>query len=248
MAKDKEKEVESRRKFELPRGDKVLEYYLNFPSADEIRKADWHYSKVYNKALMDGVATEAEMLDILEQRGLYGPEYNSRIEKLQLKISEKIVQMETEKNDEVRKKLAKEVGNARNELFRWNQRLNGPLSNTCEQMADDAKTEYLTSVMVEDKEGKKLWQGYEDFLNEPDAGLSMKARLEVLLMFQGLDTDFMEKTPERRVLREIEKTESTPKLDAGKEESVAEESSETKKAPAKKKTTRRRKTAKTASK
>jgi hypothetical protein len=220
---DKTKSEETRRVFEIERDGKNLKFFLGMPSAEDVRKAEWHYSKVYNQALIDGVSTQAEMLDILTKRGLYGPEYHTHIEELQRTVAERIVEMETAEEPNIRRNLAIEVAKARDELFQWNQRLNGPLSNTCEQMAEDSKAEYLTSVMTQKEDGSRVWNDYDAFLAEPDQGLSMKARLEVLLLMQGLDSDFLEKTPERQVLMEIARAEATPKLEASKEKKADSE-------------------------
>jgi hypothetical protein len=65
-----ESKMSERRSFEFVGEDGTVTYYLGLPSAEQIRKADWHYSKIYNKALVEGVATEAEMLDILKSRNI----------------------------------------------------------------------------------------------------------------------------------------------------------------------------------
>jgi len=195
--------VEERRSFEFSSDEEVTTYYLGLPTSEQIRKAEWHYSKVYNKALVEGVATTSEMMDILTKRGLYGPEYEKRLQELQVDIAIKIASMQNEQVDEAKATLAHEVETLRDDLYRWNQRLTGPLSNSCEQMADDAKTEYITSVVVQDEAGDLVWKGYEDFVAEKNQGLALKARFEVMLWLQGLDADFLDKTPERTVLREL---------------------------------------------
>jgi hypothetical protein len=142
------------------------------------------------------------MMDILTKRGLYGPDYEKKLQELQVSIALKIAEMHGHVDDG-KEDVAREVQGLRDELYRWNQRLTGPLSNTCEQMADDAKTEYLTSVVVQDESGEGLWESYDDFISENNQALALKARFEVLLWLQGLDSDFLEKTPENKVLRDL---------------------------------------------
>jgi len=209
MAKGKSKEVvavtedeDLRRKFEFMIDDEVKEFFLEMPTSEQIRQAEWHYSKVYNKALVEGVTTTPEMMDILTKRGLYGPHYEKKLQELQVSIAIKIAEMHNAGED-TQAGLAREVQVLRDELYRWNQRLTGPLSNTCEQMADDAKTEYLTSVVVHDEEGNSLWESYDDFISEENQSLALKSRFEVLLWLQGLESDFLDKTPENKVLREL---------------------------------------------
>jgi hypothetical protein len=89
-------------------------------------------------------------------------------------------------------------------LFAWNQRLNGPMSNTCEQMADEARLEYLTSCMIQTKDGKRVWEDYSDYLKEKNQAFAVKSRFEVMLYLQGLPTDFLDKTPEAQAIKEVE--------------------------------------------
>jgi hypothetical protein len=78
------------------------------------------------------------------------------------------------------------------------------MSNTCEQIADDSRLEYLTSRMVEREDGSKFWESYDDFLKERSQALAVRARFEVMLYLQGLESNFMEKTPEALAMKEVE--------------------------------------------
>jgi hypothetical protein len=200
-------------------------YYLSLPSSDQIRKSDWHYSKVYNKALIDGVATQAEMLDILKQRNIYGPEYEEKLTNLKIQIALKIVQLEQMEGDPEKGKLAQEIKDLRDQLFQWNQRLTGPLSNTCEQIAEDAKSEYLVSAMVHNSDGKPVWASYEDFVANANQRLSVKSRYEFLLWKEGLDADAFDNMPEEVVLRDLQAKRQVKQIKALAEESeqVADE-------------------------
>lgn len=204
---NKEKADEVRRSFEFENDDGVSNtYYLGMPTSDQIRKADWHYSKIYNKALVDGVATLEEMMDILRQRNIIGIDHERKIEELNKDIAQKVVKMEDTEDEFEKMRLALEVRDLRNKLFRWNQRVTGPLSNTCEQIAEDAKTEYLTYAMAQNESGSPIWESFDQFLQGDDIRLSVKARLEVLLWLQGLDSDFLDKTPEGVVLKNAEES------------------------------------------
>ena len=136
-----------------------------------------------------------------------------------------------------------EVQQLRDQLYRWNQRLTGPLSNTCEQMADDAKTEYLTSVVVHNDAGEGLWDTYDEFISEPNQALALKSRFEVLLWLQGLESDFLEKTPENKVLRDLSVQKAEEEARVAEENAPPaqlEEASEETPAPKKKKASKPR--------
>jgi hypothetical protein len=204
---NKETKEDLRRNFIGPDGETV--YYINVPTAEDIRGADWIYSKTYTKSLVEGITTSAEMMDILRRRGIIGPEFEERSAELSNVLNEKILALENADSLEEKRELAVEVARAREELFTWNQRLNGPMNNTCEQIADDARLEYLTSAMIEkdneDKDGsRRVWDSYDSFLMEKNTQLASRSRFEVMIYLQGLDSDFLEKTPEALALKEIE--------------------------------------------
>lgn len=196
------KKVEDRRKFIGPDGKDG--FFIAVPTAEDIRGADWNYSKVYTNSLVEGITTSAEMMDILMRRGIVGPEFEQRQRELNDELATKVIKLQGTADVDEKQLLAMEVANAREELFNWNQRLNGPMSNTCEQIADDARLEYLTSQIVQREDDTKVWETYEDFLREKNQGLALRARFEVMLYLQGLSSDFLETTPEAVAMKEIE--------------------------------------------
>ena len=121
--------------------DETTKYYIKAPTAEDIRGADWQYSKTYTQSLVEGITTTAEMMDILMRRGIIGPEFEQRARELATELNTKIIALEQEEELDRKRDLSVEVAVAREELFQWNQRLNGPMSNTCEQIADDARLE-----------------------------------------------------------------------------------------------------------
>lgn len=194
--------AEERRSFLGP--DDTTSYFIAAPNAEVIRGADWIYSKTYTKCLQEGITTSAEMMDILMKRGIVGPEFEQRSGELTGILNEKIMKLEDAESMEDKRDAAIGVANAREQLFQWNQRLNGPMSNTCEQIADDARLEYLTASMVVNEDGSRIWESYDNYMAEKSQALALRARFEIMLYLQGLDSDFLEKTPEAMAMREIE--------------------------------------------
>lgn len=181
----------------------VGDLFVGIPTADDIRGADWEYSRVYSKALMEGLATSGEMVEILKKRGIVGETHDRKVEDVRDKIGQKIVEMELTSDRDARRKLALEVSSLREELFQLNQKVNGPMGNTCEQIAEDARVEYLTANLIQDGSGKKMWDNFDSYKLEQNRALAFQSRFEVMLFLQGLDPDFLDKTPERIVLREL---------------------------------------------
>lgn len=200
MTEDKKAED---RRFFLD-ADGKTKYYINAPNANDIREADWQYSKIYTRSLTEGITTSAEMLDILQRRDIVGPAFEQRTKELTTNLNEKIWSLEAAKTMDEKRDLAVEVAGCRDELFQWNQRLNGPMANTCEQLADDARLEYLSASMIADEDDKRIWESYEDYTNEKDQTLILKTRFEVMLYLQGLESDFLDQTPEAIAMKEVE--------------------------------------------
>jgi len=195
---------EDKRTF-LHNGEK---FYIDNADIDSVRQADWHYSKTYNEALLAGVTTMAQMQDILEERQIVGKEYEQKREDLIAELDQKIAELEKEKDKDKKLILADQVEETRNKLFRLNQRASSPMSNTCEQLAEDARIEYLTSSMIKDSDGNPVWKSYEDYKTTNNPALAMRARYECMLALQGLDSDFLEKTPEALARKEMEQIEA----------------------------------------
>ena len=197
-----EQEKDNRRYFYGTDGE--TKYYIEPPTAENVRGADWQYSKTYTMCLVEGITTSAEMVDILNRRGIIGPEFEQRANELAQKLSTAIAKLESSIDVNEKRELSIAVARAREELFQWNQRLNGPMNNTAEQMSDDARLEYLTSAMILDAKGDRVWNSYDTYLKEKSQSLALRARFEVMLYLQGLDSDFLEQTPEARAMKEVE--------------------------------------------
>jgi len=234
-------EIENRRTFLGP--DEETVYYISPPSAEDIRGADWNYSKTYTNCLVEGITTQAEMLDILRSRGIIGDEFEQRAEELTSILNENILRLEAANSSDEKRDLSIEVANNREELFQWNQRLNGPMANTCEQMADDSRLEYLTSCMVRNEDDSRVWPTYDAFLKEKSQNLAVRARFEIMLYLQGLDSDFLEQTPEAKAIREVE-AEVIKKADEAIKAAAAITEEEENKSDDKSTTTKKRKTTK----
>lgn len=197
-----EQEQDTRRFFFGPDDD--VKYFIDTPTAEHIREADWEYSKTFTRCLEEGITTSAEMVDILTRRDIIGPTFEQRANELSDNLALKIAELEDANDINTKRELSLEVARAREELFQWNQRLNGPMNNTAEQISDDARLEYLTSAMVVDEAGNPVWENYDNYLREKSQSLALRARFEVMLFLQGLDSNFLEQTPEAVALREVE--------------------------------------------
>jgi hypothetical protein len=242
---DKEVVKEEDRRF-FYAADGETKYFINPPTAEDIRGADWQYSKTYTQCLIEGITTSAEMTDILTRRGIIGPEFEQRASELAQNLSNAITVLELSETNLEKQEASIKVAQARDELFQWNQRLNGPMNNTAEQMSDDARLEYLTSCMILDSEDNRVWGSYDVYLQEKSNSLATRARFEVMLYLQGLESDFLEQTPEALAMKEVQEDlirqaeEEAKAAEAVAKEEEEEAKIENKTAPAKKKATKKK--------
>jgi hypothetical protein len=196
-------------------------YYVDNADLVSVRQADWHYSKTYSEALLAGVPTAAQMQDILEERKIIKQDYEEVRVDIMRQIEEKAAEiraMSAKADREAFLAVTKELEELRGQLLKHNQRASSPMSNTCEQLADDSRMAYLTSAMVKDDAGKRVWESYDEYMSaDTNAELAMFARYHCMLFLQGLDPDFMEKTPEavaRKELLALDEGESTKQITA----------------------------------
>ena len=242
-AKDVKDVLDSRREFVVATDDVDVSYFIAQPNAADIRKADWQYSKVYNQAIVDSFLTQAQMIDVLKEKGILTDDYADVVEKTRISLASELFKLDSIREDAPeleREAIALDVARLRDELFSLNQQVNGPMGNTCENLAEDARTEYLTSRVVQLKGGAHLWEDFDAYQNEENSTLSVKARFEVMLWIQGLDSNFLENTPEQTTLRSIAQSrldralEEAKAMVAEQEDAAEDKSKKPKKARAKK--------------
>jgi len=206
--KDAVKDVlDSRREFTLETPEnEILHFYIANPTGEDIRKADWQYSKIFNQAIVDGFLTHSQMFDLLKEKEIITDDYNDQLETNRITLGAELFKLENlmeNATEEEKEFSAREVARLRDELFQLNQRINGPMANTCENLAEDARTDYLTSRIIQQKDKTRYWDTFDDYKYEENTALAVKSRFEVMLWMQGLESDFLENTPEQAMLREI---------------------------------------------
>ena len=218
--------LDTRREFSIETEGDTISYFIANPTGEDIRKADWQYSKIYNQAILDDLLTQSQMIDLLKKQGVVSDDYANEVEEVRARLAAEIYKLESLPDstpDVDLEDAALSVAATRDELFRLNQRVNGPMGNTCENIAEDARVEFLTSRVVQTKEGSKLWEDFSAYLNEENTALSVKSRFEVMLWMQGLNSDFLDNTPEQLALREVNQKRVEEALASLKEEREEED-------------------------
>jgi chorismate mutase len=166
---------------------------IRFPLVEENRLADWEYSKVFHQAIMDEIPTNKEVEAMIKKRGLWTEEDEEKVADLRSKIDIQLVllsKMETEKN---MKPINDKIDELRQEIFQVQQERQKFFNNTAEAKADEAKMSFLISRVTEYADtGKKVWETYADFKNEPDQSTVNDIVMQFLTFINGLPADFLE--------------------------------------------------------
>lgn len=165
---------------------------IRFPLVEENRLADWEYSKVFHQAIMDEIPTNKEIEAMIKKRNLWTEEDEEQIADLRSQIDVQLVllsKMETEKN---MKPIQDKIDTLRQAIFQLQQERQKFFNNTAEAKADEAKMSFLISRVTEFADtGKKVWEKYADFKEEPDQGTVNDIVMQFLTFINGLPADFL---------------------------------------------------------
>lgn len=203
MAKKKESQElsnkEKREKMvEVQTGKRVFDtekyglLQIRFPLVEENRLADWEYSKIFMQAINDDIPTNKEIDAMIKRKNLWTEEDENKIDEIRSRIDVQLVllsKMETEKN---MKPIEDKINELRQEIFAIQQEKQKFFNNTAESKADEAKMSFLISRVTEYADsGKKVWEKYGDFKNEPDQATVNEIVFQFLTFINGLPADFL---------------------------------------------------------
>lgn len=212
--------------FEAPGQDSITAY-IAAPTGEDLRKSDWQYAKIYNQAITDGFLTQAQMFDVLKEKGIVDDQYVQEVEGVRAQLATqlyKLDNLDSISTENEKEGLALDIARLRDELFRLNQKVNGPMGNTCENIAEDARVEFLTSRIVQKKDRTPYWKDYDAYKADTNVAFCIKSRFEVMLWMQGLDSNFLENTPEQVTLRGIAQVRLDRVMDEVREAKQIEDS------------------------
>ena len=205
MAENKQKESqemsnkEKREKMtEVQTGKRVFDtdkyglLQIRYPKVEENRLADWEYSKVFQQAVMDDIATNREMEEMIKKKKLWTKTDDNKIEKIREEIGKQLTvlsKMETEKN---MIPIEEKIEGLRDEMFGLQQEKQKYFNNTAESKADEAKMSFLIHKCTEYADGSKsVWKTYDDFKNEEDQNTVNMIVYQFLTFINGLPADFL---------------------------------------------------------
>jgi len=151
------------------------------------RESDAVYAKSYRKAIQDGYFLEAEIEDVLKERGYVEKEVNKKKNGLlrQIRSLESKLVKRQFKNKQEGRDMALDVKDLRDTLDGLDAPKNELTSQCANTVAENRRFSYFAYACVLDSDGNRIWECFEDFEND-ESELAYSAATEVLsLIYEG---------------------------------------------------------------
>lgn len=197
---------------------------VNVAVTNEMRAAS---NKLYNKVLMDGLASDmklrVELEKILDDRHISDTSYEEKVEATWDRIKKLEKQLKSAVNGEGRKMTKVEgrqtaiaIKRLRLELQLMNRTRAEFLNQSVENMADNERIQYFIYATTRTESGEAYWKSFEDFKNDGDnpvSGAAATAFIDNMKKSAGLDEA---KLPENLWLKRFGYLDSKLRLTNGK--------------------------------
>jgi hypothetical protein len=189
---------------------KDVEIYVTKPSNQVTKEAERCKSKAWNEAIQDGVLTKKELAVLMTKRGIW----DSAKDKKENEITSAILELEKElyhgKKTKGGKKIKPKVSEGRDiaiQIRRKRMELRELIAerisleeNTAESLADNARFDYLVACCTYFKDGKRVYQDYNEYNNKSADEIAFAAGQALGEMLYNLDSDFEKNLPENKFL------------------------------------------------
>ena len=190
--------------------ESVRKIYVKQPTNDDIKDADIHKAKIWNKAFKEGVLTKKEVQKMMRDRGIWDDkkqEEESRITKEILALEKKLYMGNGGKKPKVSegRDIALKMIEKRAELRDLISERMSLDDNTAESIADNARFDFLVSCccFYSDTD-EPVFEGYEDYNNRGSSSVAVTGAGLLAAMMYNLDSDFENNLPERMFLKQYE--------------------------------------------
>jgi len=185
------------------KGHKIRVYY---PSAEVKSEADYIHAKAYLNCLDEGLPTVSQLMDMLEEKGIWTKENEKALEKAQMKATEAAQKYVTLSKDFIktndpkeRESLAKKIKKIEeeyNEAMQELQALVGEkeryLSTTADALAEQQRRIYYIYKLVRREDGSEIWKDIEDVGKAPDVILDLMWS-SIIDFYRKYSDSFLEK-------------------------------------------------------
>lgn len=165
------------------------DYFVQVPNNKIRRESDSIYAKSYRQAVQDGFFLEAEVEDLLKSRNLdeesIKPQKNmlrKQLEKLEVKLSG------CSKEDGV--VIVDKMKDTRKEMDKLDAAKNELSAQSASSIAENKRFSFYAYACVTDSDGDRLWESFEDFL-EDESDLAYQAATEIISLLYDANKVFI---------------------------------------------------------
>jgi hypothetical protein len=179
------------------------DYILTSPTANILREAKFIYSKRFTQSIKDGLYTRKK-LEVLLKEGeidIIGEHFNKRNEIL-VKYNEFRKLAELALTIEDIEYYAEVMKICRESLIQEDMSLQDLFSNTADQLAEEDRISYLTSMLIRYKEdSSRVWGSLEELMNDTNFSLVEACKAEIIFWQFNLTPNLEESFEETKLLR-----------------------------------------------
>jgi hypothetical protein len=184
--------------------DKDVELLVRSPSVEDQKEATKIYNNAFSEALKAKAVVRAKLDDLLVEQGLWDESKQNEFNKLQNKILEgerKLAKGGISLNEA--KDTAISMKRTRDELRELISVKTNLDTHTAEGQADNARFNYLVyACTVYKNNNKRYFNSYEEYLSRSTDPVAIEAAQNLASMLYGLDSDYEDKLPENKFLKQ----------------------------------------------
>jgi hypothetical protein len=164
-------------KFVSKVGEKEIDFLIKPESLEIQRRCDSEYSIAYVQAIQAGVPPRSVLERVLRDQDMWTKADDERMEQLRFAIVNLETQIAEAKTTDEGLPLAVKLGELRGELVEITQLRGEVLNNSAEFMAEQVRRDaYIAHATVYADTGKRVFEGYADFVKRSEESVSLDAR------------------------------------------------------------------------
>lgn len=183
---------------------KDVELAIISPNQNILNDADIKYHAAISKAVIEGVMTRNEVIELVKKRGIWSEQSEQEIEDIHRQIKEcekKILNKSTTEEQGI--KIAKEIKKLRETIIEKMGKLQSYLEITAEKAAENIKDHYIVAMCtVYADSGEKYFADYEDYCQRNEEIAAKHAYIQYIYHKNGLDSNFEDTFFENKYLKE----------------------------------------------
>lgn len=193
---------------------KDKEMMIKSPSLQDQREATKHYNQTFSEALKAKAVVRAKLDDLLVDQGLWDAFKQAKFTQLQSDILDnerKLAKGGISLKDA--REVALKMKKTREELRELISVKTSLDTHTAEGQADNARFNYLVFACTVYKDNnEQYFKNYEDYNNRSSEPIAIIAAQNLAGMLYGLDSDYEDKLPENKFLKQYKFIDSKLRL------------------------------------